>query len=630
MTASIREIFDAINVGNIEAAEELFSALPAQLAGTAMAHAALARIRGRQDRFSEAWQALDRASELGGDPVAILRVTTQLQEEQKDNDGLLESLPRLISQFPENPQLWIRLAKAQIATGLLSEAEEALATARKLGGPEPGILSLLALVYTAQGNFQALIHARKSLIAVRPNQSGPYLALAAALLAADDLQGALDANTTAQGFAEDKLGPLRQRVAILERSADKEALVQTLNELAGMNPGQLDHQIYLARKQAQAGLGAIALQTALGIIASWPAEGNAYELALNMANQPSAIITVLQKALDNLEDAPRFASLMFKLAHLPVGESDRLIDAYCEKWPKDMAPRFGRGKPEEVPLAWDELLQIFLSASVEGKQQALQRLEPWLAQSPPPPTSQPRELAREVIAALPEPHELRRSLIVDGGQEVVISPPGDSGVTVLVFCGLAQRAGYDISIIDRIMARNGASAVYLRDLRLMYFLGGIRTLGPDRASMVAALRTLLAQLNTRKLVVIISSAGGLGGLPVALELGASRIVSMASPSGFTQSIFDDLGLGFDVAPMVDRISGAFPAEDTDNLPKLQALTTPPDLWMCYGADSVFDRMQAERLQAIDGVTLSPIAGWADHNIAPAMMADGSLEDLLFS
>src|SRR5262249_43349314 len=109
---------------------------------------------------------------------------------------------------------------------------------------------------------------------------------------------------------------------------------------------------------------------------------------------------------------------------------------------------------------------------------------------------------RAILERIP-PAERTHSAFRDDPTKDVQIVGKNSDVVALLFCGgTAAEAsfhpfslGLPLPLIHRWLARQPASLIYLRDFENVYFLNGVRSLGPSREATLADLRRIIASLN---------------------------------------------------------------------------------------------------------------------------------------
>jgi hypothetical protein len=184
-----------------------------------------------------------------------------------------------------------------------------------------------------------------------------------------------------------------------------------------------------------------------------------------------------------------------------------------------------------------------------------------------------------------------------------------------------------LAFVDTLFAAHGLNVIYLRDFRERAYLRGIVSLGADEAETIAALKRLVAELGTKRTIVMGSSAGGFSALRYGALMGADIAVSFSGPTAGV-SYFDTAKVSawnpdFFVKALLER-EGDLPFD----LVPLLSKTWPTKFIQFYGRDSPNDARQAKRLEGLPNVTLMAVPDVGDHFVVDHMIADGSFEALL--
>jgi hypothetical protein len=80
--------------------------------------------------------------------------------------------------------------------------------------------------------------------------------------------------------------------------------------------------------------------------------------------------------------------------------------------------------------------------------------------------------------------------------------------------------------------------------------------------------------------------------------------------------------------VVKRVNRHVPDMTVDLRGLLQKAAAPPRVDLYFGSDMPQDRMHAERLSGLPGVTLHPVDGVARHDVAGALLLEGRLLPIL--
>ena len=223
-----------------------------------------------------------------------------------------------------------------------------------------------------------------------------------------------------------------------------------------------------------------------------------------------------------------------------------------------------------------------------------------------------------VFRRLPPPAGNGRQLFVDdrGSDVQTVVTPGAETV-VVAFCGIGNRLGLSVSLMDRWLARLDSHVIYLRDRRRIGFTGGVPALGPDLATTVGSVTRLVRDLGGRRVVCIGNSAGGAGALRYARPLGADRVLALAPITGgpdFVRKVAPDLPPDGDT-PWTDLV----PLYRDDGRVRVRIL---------FGENNESDREQSLRMAGLPNVTVEAVPDWDSHHLVGGLLRAGRLEHVL--
>jgi hypothetical protein len=196
-------------------------------------------------------------------------------------------------------------------------------------------------------------------------------------------------------------------------------------------------------------------------------------------------------------------------------------------------------------------------------------------------------------------------------------------VAVLVFCGVRHRVGMSLSLAHRWLGRLPASLIYLRDLKAMSYMAGIPSLGPDLETTIEGLRRTIAELGVKRVVCYGNSSGGYGALLYGLMLGAQAAVCMSAP----YNLEPEFNLHLRQIQTAERISKTFPDAKLDLRELYLASPQPPKTLSAFGEHHWDDRLHAEHMSGLPGLTLLPVADYAGHNTGVELIRLGRFDDL---
>ena len=517
--------------------------------------------------------------------------------------------------------------RTQILLGLgrPAEAAEALRAFEARGGDPRRALSLAARVHEAAGDGDAHRAALARLAALRPDEPKFQMRLAQAALRAGDADAALAAVAAAQAAGGDERRALSVKVKAQGMASDRDGQVATLQRLCEIEPDETAHAVHLVQALARSSDPAAAADRADGLLARAPDDPNAYTAAfdaLSGAGRHDEAAEVVERAVRDCPEPPRFWKFVLMGLDLPPERIERLVRMLCDRWPDRYLTEFARGGDNVDPET------ALLMTAIDEPDRALGMADEMVEAASKPPRV--RAMLHDMARAMPRRDALRREIVRDDATaELVVSAPGGSGRTVLAFCGGAQKLGVDVEVFDAFCAKRDASAVYCRDRSLGMFLSGLPSLGGTREATTEALRGTLDRLGTRELIVVTSSGGGLGGLACALPLAPARIAMMVPQTEVSVASFRAQGLPASILALIEQAEARYPPEDLDMRLRLAAADAVPEIRIAYGADSPFDAAQAERVSDLPQVRLVPVEGCAEHNVGNHLLARGMLDDLVF-
>lgn len=231
---------------------------------------------------------------------------------------------------------------------------------------------------------------------------------------------------------------------------------------------------------------------------------------------------------------------------------------------------------------------------------------------------------RETKCVNPAPQQTWRRPLVQPKPEgaLLCSPPGDTGITIVWFGGMAHNDFKTHEAIDSHAAAAGCNAIYVRDPERANFRPVDRTDDP----LTALLRAEIARFDTQKLVFCGVSIGAYAAFFYGVALDADRLISLSGPtSGHPDQRAE---MGDRRAPMViASLLSNIPLEQLDLRPAILAASmakrrTPFRYDIYFGADRLTDRRHAERVADIPGVQLFPLEGFAQHLSFTALVDRG--------
>jgi tetratricopeptide (TPR) repeat protein len=328
------------------------------------------------------------------------------------------------------------------------------------------------------------------------------------------------------------------------------------------------------------------------------------------------------------------------------GRTPQLIELLQEamtRWPKDWMILF-RYNRCTCPMAADRALFELISAQATAANDqrwqfqyaiaclrhdrtdtARTILEPIRADSPVASMALPLRAA--LAAHTSATWQGGRGVVNDVEQDVQLVRVAQPRATLVLLTGVVGGLGYlPVSHVDGLLARVAVNVLYLRDVSNRAFTRGVRSMGSDQTSMVAALAKICGSLAV-PVITFGSSIGGVAAIRTAALLGAHAAISFAGP----------IHLGIDTAEDGPVTSGSggprtnilsqFARTDMSLIELIRSVPGTR-FHQCFGTDFAPDVANAELIRPLPNVVLHPFVGCADHFVIEHMIADGSFFDVI--
>jgi hypothetical protein len=248
--------------------------------------------------------------------------------------------------------------------------------------------------------------------------------------------------------------------------------------------------------------------------------------------------------------------------------------------------------------------------------------DPTLKAMVPEANDSSEESARAALGAHCPPDEaLKRPLVVEDDASDVLIARGGRPAAVIVFTGLADRMVVPLPLFDRYLAELDLSAIYLRDKKRIGYFQGVKSLG-DYDQSVAGLKDILADLGAERVHTVGNSAGGIGAVSMGIDLNAAHIVGFSAPTSLTNAAAD---MDRRTRVFAERMLINVPEARRDLRARLMARTDGGQTHLFYGSDMPEDRMHAQTLLGVQGVTLYPLPGLAGHGALFRLAQNGDLK-----
>lgn len=214
--------------------------------------------------------------------------------------------------------------------------------------------------------------------------------------------------------------------------------------------------------------------------------------------------------------------------------------------------------------------------------------------------------------------------------------PGPAGSPLLVVLSGLAPEGEEPAFEGRGLCRRlGVSGLLLRDHRRSWFLRGVRGLGPDLASVAAAVRDRVAATAPSRVVLLGNSAGGYAAVALASLLDVDEVVSVVPRSALTDEVNDALGddrfadlrrcalarLPESALPLLDLREVLLAGGTAGHRPYRTRVR------VLHATDNALDAAHAARLSGLPGTVVSSYPR-GDHRLVAVLRAAGELDALV--
>jgi tetratricopeptide (TPR) repeat protein len=288
----------------------------------------------------------------------------------------------------------------------------------------------------------------------------------------------------------------------------------------------------------------------------------------------------------------KLVELLNWLGH--VEEAVCELDRVCRRWPEvPMVRAFLKNFGPGSALTREIADAAFERNEEEGGAAAGKDVFQLLAERAPAET----EWRRSLIAASPE-------------LDVQVAEVAGSRAAVLVFTGAGDGVSMPLSIFDRYLAALDVSAVYLKDFSRLLYLRGIRSLGADYGSALAALRDLLSNRDITRLAAIGNCDGAAAAVRYGIELGADFIIAASPSTHFPDTPLPRLAQARSFKRT--RVAKNVAKEMMDLKPFLELRGRDAKIEVLYKEEDEWESSQALWISGTPGVTLRPQQGDPHH------------------
>jgi hypothetical protein len=209
-------------------------------------------------------------------------------------------------------------------------------------------------------------------------------------------------------------------------------------------------------------------------------------------------------------------------------------------------------------------------------------------------------------------------------EEIQIVRRPDCDTVLLCFCAAEGTLGLPVNFIHQWLGRLPTSLVYIKDLRNLCGGCGFPTLGPDRASAVAAFRRIVEEIGGKRIYTLGVSLGGYPALYYGLELGAVSVLSLGGATDITPEFVNTQG---PVPQAYLNLWERAPDYIRNLRDSCASAVHKTRVLIAYGAGYPRDRQQAERIVGLPNVELVAV-DYAQHNVVDPLIRQGGLQPLL--
>jgi hypothetical protein len=205
----------------------------------------------------------------------------------------------------------------------------------------------------------------------------------------------------------------------------------------------------------------------------------------------------------------------------------------------------------------------------------------------------------------------------------IVRRPGCDNV-LLCFCAANGTLGLPVNLVHQWLGRCPASVVYIKDFRDLCGGCGFPTLGPDRASAVAAFRHIADEIDGKRIYTLGVSLGGYAALYYGLQLGAVAVLNLAGATDLTPDFVDGLGPIQQYYLNLRKLAPDYTMNLRDSY---ASATRKPRVLITYSAGHPRDRRQTERMAGLPNVELVAV-DHAQHNVIYALIRNHEFMPLL--
>ena len=213
----------------------------------------------------------------------------------------------------------------------------------------------------------------------------------------------------------------------------------------------------------------------------------------------------------------------------------------------------------------------------------------------------------------------------DPTAEIQIVRRSNCDNVLLCFCAGKGTLGLPVNFIHQWLGRLPTSLVYIKDFRDLSGGCGFPTLGPDRASAIAAFRRIANELGGKRIYTLGVSFGGYAALYYGLELQAISVLCLGGATDNTPEFVNTQG---PVPPAYLRLWEHAPDYAKSLRETCESALHTTRILIAYSAGYPRDRQQAERLAGLPNVELVQV-DYAQHNVVEPLIRQREFLPLLY-
>lgn len=518
----------------------------------------------KQKSFEEADALIDKQESSQLDNARALLLCAKVKAGMQKYPEARALLKRLLALAPDNYAAHIELAKVAINLEQLSEAEHQIAEAEKLKGANHATWQLRFRLASAKNDLNEKIRTLTELVACQPIFNINHFKQ---LIRLHLLR---DEHVVARALVEQYCSHLSPEQYLLvsadidEDAGDIDAIFASLHHALALNSQDVDVIARLIHVHTQIGDDANAIRLLEQTIDNGLADIRIYRQIRRLMLPP----VLLTKVVDWAKSLPESASEIEKKVAADI------IDVAREDSDDD----------------------ILTTGTLSGSNQAA---------------------GADDITFL-------RPLIHDDKSEMIVAAVPGADTVVLVFAGLANRIGISIRKLDSYLATLNASVIYLRDSSRLLYNDGIPGVAASYEGTISAISNTIEQLGASKVISFGVSGGGFASIRYGLELNAKKIVGVAAVTNVSADFMKDDGR----AKIVINRMKKFRPELLDMKLLIEETPSRPPIQLYYAAQKRQDKLQANNLKGMAGVSLNEIEASTRHDLLTQFEEEGRLMQFL--